>query len=207
MSEGFHSLANEARACTVCQPHLDHPVRPVFQGAPSSVIRIVGQAPGTSVQASGRPFTDPSGDRLRDWLGVDERQFYDPALFAITPMGLCFPGLDSKGGDKPPRKECAPLWQDRFSNGLPDVKLTLLVGQYAQAWYLGKQRGKTLSETVLRWRDFWPDYVAMPHPSWRNNAWLKRNPWFEHDILPRLKARVKSLIAERFDRTKNVNNS
>ena len=206
-SESFDKLAEEARACAVCQPYLNHPVRPVFQGSSSAVIRLVGQAPGTRVQASGRPFTDPSGDRLRHWLGLDETEFYDAHKIAITPMGFCFPGLDSKGSDKPPRKECAPLWQDRFTAALPNVELTLLIGGYALDWYLGPKRSKTLTETVLRWREFWPDFAALPHPSWRNSGWLKRNPWFEQEILPTLRERVSMLLRERFDRTKNVNKS
>ncbi len=193
-SDGFTDVAAEARACTVCQPHLDHPVRPVLAGRSTAVIRIVGQAPGTRVQASGRPFTDPSGDRLRDWLGMSPEGFYDGRRVAITPMGFCFPGLDAKGGDKPPRKECAPLWQHRCTAALPGVGLTLLIGKYAQNWYLGDKAMTTLTETVLRWRDFWPQYVAAPHPSWRNNAWLKRNPWFENEVLPVLRRRVRALL-------------
>ena len=207
MNDAFSAVADEARGCTICQPALAHTVRPICQGASSAVIRIIGQAPGTRVQASGRPFTDPSGDRLRDWLGVDETVFYDESRIAITPMGLCFPGLDDKGGDRPPRTECAPLWQDRFTQALPNVGLTLLIGQYAQKYYLRDQRSKSLTETVLRWREFWPTYAAMPHPSWRNNAWIRRNPWFEQDILPALKARVRLLLSEGFDRTKSLNNS
>lgn len=193
-SESFEQLAAGARRCTVCQPHLDHKVRPVLAGHSSAVIRIIGQAPGTRVQASGKPFTDPSGDRLRAWLGVDEETFYDERLFAITPMGFCFPGLDAKGGDKPPRKECAPLWQARCDAALRQVKLTVLIGQYAQRWHLGAKAEKTLTATVQRWRDYWPEYIAVPHPSWRNNAWLKRNPWFEREVLPSLRARVQMLL-------------
>ena len=194
MLDAFEAVAAEARACTVCQPFLDHPVRPVLAGRSTAVIRIIGQAPGTRVQASGKPFTDPSGDRLRDWLGMSEAEFYDEGRVAITPMGFCFPGLDAKGGDKPPRKECAPLWQDRCTDALPQVGLTVLVGQYAQRWHLQKSGGETLTETVLRWRDFWPKFVAAPHPSWRNNAWLKRNPWFEKEVLPVLQQRVRELL-------------
>ena len=192
--EDFDAVAAEARACTVCQPHLDHPVRPVLAGQSTAVIRIVGQAPGTRVQASGKPFTDPSGDRLREWLGMSSEEFYDERRVAITPMGFCFPGLDAKGGDKPPRKECAPLWQERCTAALPNVGLTVLIGQYAQKWYLRDRAMTTLTATVLRWRNFWPEFVAAPHPSWRNNAWLKRNPWFENDVLPVLRHRVRSLL-------------
>lgn len=190
----FETFSARARACSVCQPHLDHPVRPIVQGASAAGIRLVGQAPGTRVQASGKPFTDPSGDRLRDWLGVSEAEFYDPALFAITPMGFCFPGLGAKGGDKPPRKECAPLWQDEATNALPNVQLTLLIGAYAQRWYLKDRAAKTLTETVVQWRTHMPEYLALPHPSWRNSGWLKRNPWFEKDVLPELKSRVRNIL-------------
>ena len=193
-AEDFDVVAAEARACTICQPHLDHRVRPVLAGQSTAVIRIVGQAPGTRVQASGKPFTDPSGDRLREWLGMSSEEFYDERRVAITPMGFCFPGLDAKGGDKPPRKECAPLWQERCTSALPNVGLTVLIGQYAQKWYLRDRAMTTLTATVLRWRDFWPEFVAAPHPSWRNNAWLKRNPWFENDVLPVLRRRVRSLL-------------
>lgn len=134
-------------------------------------------------------------------MGVTEAEFYDETRIAITPMGLCFPGLDAKGADKPPRKECAPLWQDRFTAALPDVGLTLLIGQYAQARYLGVERKKTLTETVSHWRNYWPRFVALPHPSWRNNAWLKRNPWFEKDVLPVLKSRIRSMLDFEPDRT------
>ena len=193
-SETFEELARQVRGCRVCQPFLDHPVRPIISGRSSAVIRLIGQAPGTRVQASGKPFTDPSGVRLRDWMGVNEDEFYDESKIAITPMGHCFPGLDAKGGDRPPRKECAPLWQHRSDAALPNVGLTLLVGQYAQRWHLKDKVGQTLTETVLRWRDHLPDYVALPHPSWRNNAWLKRNPWFEQEVLPFIKDRVRALL-------------
>jgi len=194
-AERFDEVAREARACRVCEPFLADGVRPVFQGSASSRVRIIGQAPGVRVHKSGVPFTDPSGDRLRGWMGVDEAAFYDPRLIAITPMGLCFPGLDAEGSDKPPRKECAPLWQDRFAAALPQVELTLLVGGYAQKHVLGPDAGPTLSETVLRWRDHLArGYFALPHPSWRNNAWIKKHPWFEVDVLPALKERMCSII-------------
>jgi uracil-DNA glycosylase len=194
VAERFEDVARQARACTVCQVHLDHPVRPVLTGSDSAVIRIIGQAPGSRVQASGKPFTDPSGDRLRSWMGVSEAEFYDESLIAITPMGLCFPGLDSKGGDLAPRKECAPLWQARCSQALGEVRLTLLIGRHAQRWHLQDQAAATLTETVSHWRKFWPQFVALPHPSWRNNAWLKRNPWFEHEVLPALQSRIRSIL-------------
>ncbi|MGX6648383.1 uracil-DNA glycosylase family protein [Maricaulaceae bacterium MS644] len=178
----------------MCQPHLSHPVRPVVRGSASAVIRIIGQAPGTRVQASGKPFTDPSGERLRDWLQMNESEFYDERRVAITPMGFCFPGLDAKGGDLPPRKECAPLWQPRADAALPHVKLTVLIGAHAQRWRLGGTAAKTLTGTVADWRRFAPDIFPTPHPSWRNNAWLKKHPWFEAELLPVLRAQVRALL-------------
>jgi len=168
----------------------------VLQVASSARILIAGQAPGTRVHASGRPFTDPSGDRLRDWLGVDNDIFYDEKRIAIIPMGFCFPGLDKKGGDLPPRKECAPLWRNRLMAALPELKITILVGQYSQAWYLRERAKKSLTETVAAWRDFAPDFFPTPHPSWRNNSWLKKHPWFDAELLPELRMRVAEALAE-----------
>ncbi|MGJ3232295.1 MAG: uracil-DNA glycosylase family protein [Oceanicaulis sp.] len=194
MAESFEPFADAARACTVCQPHLAHPVRPVLRGSSSAVIRIIGQAPGTRVQASGVPFTDPSGDRLRDWLQMSEAEFYDETRVAITPMGFCFPGLDAKGGDLPPRTECAPLWQARADAALPNVKLTVLIGAYAQRWHLKGGASKTLTQTVADWRRWAPEIIPTPHPSWRNNAWLKKNAWFEAELLPVLRAQARALL-------------
>lgn len=187
-------LLDEIRACRVCAEAMPHEPRPVVRAAPTARIMIVGQAPGTRVHASGKPFTDPSGDRLRDWLGVDEATFYDTSRIAIVPMGFCFPGLDAKGGDLPPRKECAPLWQARVRAALPDVRLTLLVGQYAQRFHLGSRMQQTLTETVRRGAEYGPEFLPLPHPSWRNNVWLKKNPWFEEKILPMLRCRMKELL-------------
>lgn len=140
------------------------------------------------------PFTDPSGDRLRDWLGTDKDTFYDETRIAIIPMGFCFPGLDDNGGDRPPRKECAPAWRDRVFAQLPNLKLTLLVGSYAQAWHLKGKLKPTMTETVKAWRDYAPDFVPLPHPSWRNNGWIKKNPWFEAELLPHLRRRVSRIL-------------
>ena len=194
MSAAFARLLKDIRACTICAAHLPHEPRPVLRAKPSARLVIAGQAPGTRVHASGMPFTDPSGDRLRDWLGVDKETFYDDAKVAIVPMGFCFPGLDAKGGDLPPRKECAPAWRAKVFAGLPSVKLTLLVGIYAQAWHLGEARKETLTDTVKAWRSYGPDYLPLPHPSWRNNAWVKKNPWFEEELLPHLKRRVSRIL-------------
>ena len=155
---------------------------------------IVGQAPGTKVHETGIPWNDRSGDRLRDWLALDRERFYDESRIAIVPMGFCYPGRDRNGGDSPPRPECAPLWHVRLRALLPQAALTLLVGSYAQAWYLGARRKATMTETVAHWRDYLPDFFPTPHPSWRNTAWLRRNPWFEEEALPVLRERVRRLI-------------
>jgi uracil-DNA glycosylase len=155
---------------------------------------IIGQAPGTRVHESGVPWDDRSGARLRDWLKIPGEVFYDERRVAIVPMGFCYPGVDAKGGDKPPRPECAPLWHPPVRAALPRIELTLLVGLYAQGHYLGKRRQKTLTDTVRHWRDYLPDFLPLPHPSWRNTAWLKKNPWFEDDLLPELRRRVKKLV-------------
>ena len=197
MTRSLSALLKEIRACRVCAEALPHDPRPVIRAGSKARIAIVGQAPGTRVHASGKPFTDPSGDRLREWLGVDEAVFYDEDLIAIAPMGFCFPGLDAKGGDLPPRKECAPLWQDRVFRQLKNVELILLVGQYAQRHHLGRGAKKTLTETVRCWRDYGPRFIPTPHPSWRNNAWIKKNPWFETELLPELRDRVAALVAPR----------
>jgi uracil-DNA glycosylase len=190
----FDRLLKEISACTICAAHLPHGPRPVLRAKPSARIVIAGQAPGTRVHASGMPFTDPSGDRLRDWLGIDKDTFYDDTRIAIVPMGFCFPGLDAKGGDLPPRKECAPAWRTKVFAGLEHVELTLLVGLYAQAWHLGDQRKATLTDTVRAWRSYGPALMPLPHPSWRNNAWVKKNPWFEEELLPHLKRRVSRIL-------------
>jgi uracil-DNA glycosylase len=184
-------LLDEISACTACAAHLPLGPRPVVQAAdPRAKILIIGQAPGTKVHASGVPWDDASGTRLRDWLGVTPDQFYDESLFAIMPMGFCYPGR-GKGGDNPPRPECAPLWHDRVRATLPNIKLTLLIGTYAQARYLGIRRKATLGETVRAWRDYIDDgYLPLVHPSPRNQIWLKRNPWFEAEIVPYLRAHV-----------------
>ncbi|MBB5518680.1 uracil-DNA glycosylase family protein [Amphiplicatus metriothermophilus] len=187
-------LVEEIRACRHCAEHLPHEPRPVLQAAASARVGIFGQAPGTRVHASGRPFTDPSGVRLRDWLGMSEDVFYDARRVAIVPMGFCFPGLDAKGGDLPPRRECAALWRARLMALLPKLEVCVLVGAYAQRWHLGARAKPSLTETVAAWRDYAPEYFPTPHPSWRNNAWLKRNRWFEAELLPALRARVAAAL-------------
>ncbi len=190
------ALLAEVRACTVCAAELPLGPRPVLRAAAAARLLIVGQAPGTRVHETGIPWHDPSGDRLREWLGVDRDTFYDTARIAIVPMGFCYPGRDARGGDKPPRTECAPLWHARISALLPRIALTLLVGRYAQAYYLGKRAQRSLGETVRAWRDYLPEYLPLPHPSWRTRAWAARNPWFEADVVPALRERIHALLGE-----------
>jgi uracil-DNA glycosylase len=187
-------LLQEIRRCRICAAHLPLGPRPVLRVRPSAQLLIIGQAPGTKVHASGIPWNDRSGDRLRDWLAVDRDVFYDERRLAVMPMGFCYPGVDANGGDRPPRPECAPRWHAQVLARLPRIELMLLVGSYAQAYYLGKQRRATMSETVQAWRDYAPDYLPLPHPSWRNTGWLKRNPWFERELVPELRARVHALL-------------
>ena len=184
-------LLNEVRACRHCEAELPLGPRPVLRASDSARLLIVGQAPGTRVHASGIPWDDPSGDRLRDWMQVDKSAFYDESRIAIVPMGFCYPGK-GKSGDLPPRPECAPLWHERVLALMPQVELTLLIGSYAQAHYLGKSR-ETLTERVRRWRDFGPRFLPLPHPSPRNTLWLKRNPWFEKEVLPDLRRRLENI--------------
>jgi len=194
VTAAFDRLLKDIRACRLCAAHLPHEPRPVLRAKPAARLVIAGQAPGTRVHASGMPFTDPSGDRLRDWLGVDKDRFYDEKRIAIVPMGFCFPGLDAKGGDLPPRKECAPAWREQVFANLKRVELTVLVGSYAQGWHLKGRTKPTLTETVKAWREYGPAFVPLPHPSWRNNAWIKKNPWFEEELLPHLRRRVSRIV-------------
>ena len=188
------ALLTRVRECRTCEAHLPLGPRPVVRAAPSARLLIVGQAPGTRVHETGIPWNDRSGERLRDWLGLERDLFYDQTRVAIVPMGFCYPGRDPRGGDNPPRPECAPLWHDPILEALPDLGLTLLVGLYAQARYLGERRKGSLTETVRAWRDYAPAFLPLPHPSWRNTAWLKKNPWFEADLLPELRGRVGKMV-------------
>jgi uracil-DNA glycosylase len=185
----LNALLRDIRACTVCAPCLPHAPRPVLAASENSRILIIGQAPGARVHASGIPWSDASGARLRTWLGVDDAAFYDDANFALVPMGFCFPGRGASG-DLPPRPECAARWHNDLLAQMRSVRLTLLIGQYAQRFKLGNRFSPTLTETLLRWRDFGPQVIPLPHPSPRNVAWFKRNPWFEADVLPTLRKRV-----------------
>lgn len=194
MPESLDQLVERARACRICAAALPHEPRPVLRVSATAPLMIIGQAPGTKVHASGIPWNDPSGDRLREWLQMDRDAFYDVSRVAIMPMGFCFPGQDAKGGDLPPRKECAPAWHAPLLALMPSVRLTLLVGSYAQARYLGKRRKKTMTETVRAFADYLPDaLLPLPHPSWRNTAWMKRNPWFAAEVLPALREQLASM--------------
>ncbi len=188
-------LLKEIRACRLCVAHLPHGPRPILRASAQAKLCIVAQAPGIRVHETGLSFNDPSGDRLRSWLAIDRDTFYDERQVAVIGMGFCFPGHDAHGGDKPPRPECAPAWHDKLFAVLPDFELTLLVGSYAQSRYLGPQREGTMTATVRAWRDYAPRLVPLPHPSWRNNAWLKKNPWFEDELLPDLRENVARVLA------------
>ena len=204
MDAALLHLTEQARACRICRDAplgkpLPQEPRPVLRPSSTARILIAGQAPGTRVQASGVPFDDRSGDRLRDWLGVDRDTFYDTDRFSILPMGFCFPGLDAKGSDLPPRRECAPAWRRPLMDLMPQIDLVLAIGLYAQAWHMGARRAASLTETVARWRDIFADplpprVLPLPHPSWRNTGWLKRNPWFEAELLPCLRAEVSARL-------------
>lgn len=186
-------LLAEVRACTLCAAHLPLPPNPILQAHAAARILIAGQAPGRRAHASGVPFDDPSGNRLRDWLGIPREIFYDPRRVAILPMGFCYPGT-CKSGDLPPRPECAPAWRAALLAQLVEVRLTLVIGQYALAWHLPGQHG-SITAAATAWRDRWPSLAALPHPSPRNNLWLKRNPWFGTEFLPRLRERVAEVLA------------
>jgi uracil-DNA glycosylase len=191
MSDAANLLQAEIRACTICAPYLPAGPRPIVQFSATSRILIIGQAPGTRVHASGIPWDDDSGERLRDWTGIANADFYDPAKVALVPMGFCYPGKGTSG-DLPPRPECAPRWHDPILALLPEDRLTLLVGLYAQARYLPRAGGKTLTERVRDFEAFGPHVMPLPHPSWRSRGWQTRNPWFESDLLPVLRAAVRA---------------
>jgi uracil-DNA glycosylase len=188
-------LVAEVERCTRCAEHLPLGPRPVLRISATAPILIIGLAPGTKVHESGIPWNDRSGDRLREWLAVDRDTFYDTRRIAIMPMGFCYPGRDKNGGDAPPRPECAPAWHAKLMRMMPKLDLILLVGSYAQAHYLADRRKKTMSDTVTAWADYAPRFVPLPHPSWRNTAWLKKNPWFARELLPVLRKRTHALLA------------
>ena len=188
---GIGKLLADVRACTICTS-LPHGPRPVVQLSRSSRVLIAGQAPGRRVHESGVPFDDPSGERLRSWMGVTRDEFYDDRLIAILPMGFCYPGT-GKSGDLPPRSECAPAWRELLLDQMKNVELTIVLGQYALAYHLPRA-GKSVTEAVGAWQAHWPHVVPLPHPSPRNQAWFKRNAWFESELIPKLRRRVRRLL-------------
>ena len=207
MTGSLADLLAEIRACRVCRDAprygeaLPHEPNPVCVPSSTARICICGQAPGTRVHQSGRPFTDPSGERLRDWMGIGEDVFYDVSRIAIVPMGFCFPGHDRSGGDLPPRRECRSVWHDRLFAAMPQLELIVAIGRYAQDYHMGSAAQSTLTETVRNWRAVHenrpagrPRILPLPHPSWRNNSWLKKNPWFAAELLPVLRREVDRLV-------------
>lgn len=193
MTRKLERLLGQVRACRLCEPHLPFGARPVLRASSTARLLIVGQAPGRRVHETGIPWNDPSGDRLRDWLQLDRERFYDERRIAIIPAAFCFPGT-GPGGDLPPRPECAPLWHPQLLEHLSHVRIVLLIGSYAQAYYLGDRRKSTLTETVRAWRDYQPGFMPLPHPSPRNQAWLKRNPWFAAEVVPQLRDMVRERV-------------
>ena len=192
-TSSLDTLLSEIRACRLCEAQLPLGPRPVLRASATSRLLIVGQAPGTKVHASGVPWDDASGKRLREWLGMDAETFYDASRIAIVPMGFCYPGK-AGSGDAPPRPECRATWHPRLLPLLKRVQLTLLIGQYSQAYFLGERRKATLTGTVAAWREYMPGYLPLPHPSPRNVGWFKANPWCEHDVVPALRERVHALF-------------
>ncbi|MBB5322409.1 uracil-DNA glycosylase family protein [Marinobacter oulmenensis] len=190
----FDQLVEQVRACRICAQALPHEPRPVVQLSPSSRILVVGQAPGRKVHETGLPFNDPSGDRLRQWMGITRETFYDERKLAILPMGFCYPGTGSSG-DLPPRPECAPAWREALLARLPNIELTLLIGRYAQSWHLSDAH-RAVTANVRDWRKHWPRVLPTPHPSPRNNLWLRNNPWFEKEVIPSLQGRVAEVLGE-----------
>lgn len=193
MPQPLDTIISNIQSCTLCAKHLPHGVHPVLQVGKGAKILIAGQAPGRRVHESGVPFDDPSGDRLRAWMGIDRGTFYNPDKIAIVPMGFCYPGT-GKSGDLPPRPECAPAWRHSVLAALQDIELTLVIGQYALAWHLPELKKQTVTQSVQNWREYRPGTIVLPHPSPRNNIWLKKNPWFETEVLPALRQRTRGLL-------------
>lgn len=187
----LNKLLREVRTCRLCEQHLPLGPNPILRAGSTARILIIGQAPGTRVHQTGIPWNDPSGNRLREWMQIDYDRFYDEREIAIIPMGFCYPGK-GKSGDLPPRPECAAEWHNRLLAEMPAIRLTILIGKYAQNHYLDSQRN-TLTETVQGWQNYLPDYFPLPHPSPRNNRWLRNNPWFEDEVLPAFRKRIAEL--------------
>ena len=199
-SPDLDDVLSDIRACRACLGELPHEPRPVVRVFPETRLLICGQAPGRRVHESGLPFTDPSGDRLRDWMGVDFGTFYADHRIGVAAQAFCYPGTAPQkngrsGGDYPPPKRCATLWRPRLLEALPRMELTLLVGGHAQVWALGERARASMTDTVRAWREYAPDILPMPHPSWRNTAWLRRNPWFEAEVVPYLRQRVRDILS------------
>ena len=194
MTTDLQDILNDIRACRACAGVLPHTPRPVVRVFPETRLLICGQAPGRRVHETGLPFTDPSGDRLRDWMGVDYETFYADPRIGVAAQAFCYPGTAPKGGDYPPPTRCAELWRPQLLDALPQMELTLLVGGYAQAWALRDRAKRTMTETVRAWREYAPDLVVLPHPSWRNTAWLKKNPWVQTEVLAYLRERVWRIL-------------
>jgi uracil-DNA glycosylase len=192
---GLQTVLNEITACRACAGELPHEPRPVVRVSPRTRLLVCGQAPGRKVHETGLPFNDASGDRLRGWLGVDRDTFYDDGRIGVAAMAFCFPGTSPKGGDHPPPPRCAALWRPRLLAALPKMELTLLVGWHAQKWALKDRAMASMTETVQAWERYLPDFLPMPHPSWRNTAWLRRHPWFEAEAVPYLRERVRRVLA------------
>jgi len=190
----FDHLIQNIRNCTVCAPFLPLGPRPIVRGRPSARLLIISQAPGRQVHDTRLSFNDRSGDRLRAWLAIDRETFYDETRVAILGMAFCYPGRDDKGGDLPPRPECAPRWHAPLRAFLPAIGLTLLVGSYAINYYLPGKRTRSMTEAIARWREFLPEFFVLPHPSWRTTSWLRANPWFENEVLPELRARAAAVL-------------
>ncbi len=192
-STDLDHLLTDIRACRHCSAHLPHGIRPIVQAGTGACILIIGQAPGTRVHASGLPWDDASGERLREWIGLNSESFYDPQRVALMPMGFCYPGT-GESGDLPPRPECAPLWHDRLRAALPSIRLTLLVGQYAQTRYLPSKPKRSMTDAVHDFANAPDGMLPLPHPSWRSTLWMRKNAWFEADVLPALRARVAAVL-------------
>jgi uracil-DNA glycosylase len=195
MADDLRKLLQEIRECRICAGKLTDGVRPVVRLSATARLCIAGQAPGRRVHESGIPYDDRSGDRLRDWLGVERETFYDESRVAIVPMGFCFPGNTELGADKPPRPECVRHWHDRLFAAAPKFDLVLAIGSYAQHYHLNGRARKSVTETVRAWREYGPFAIPLPHPSWHNNHWLKQNPWFQSELVPFLRARVAQIIS------------
>lgn len=192
--ESFAETVQRLSQCRLCAGDMPNDPNPIFQLNRNARILIASQAPGNLAHQSGKPFNDPSGVRLREWMGVSDEEFYDPLKVAIMPMGFCFPGYDKNGGDLPPMKRCAPTWRQSLMDQLPNLRVKLLIGGYSQKWHLPKVSKSSLTGRVKSWRDYSPEIFVTPHPSWRNNAWLKKNPWFETECLPDLQRAVRSAL-------------